>query len=162
MSFEDDELRLLLLTLTPDEILRSQVPSGIAQIARNVFEVERRELAVWACAPLIGKPEYWGTPAKWTSLRDKALTEWALKGLQANPGYGHLHELLGSDFAWTATEAMNACNRNGYTGTASTFALLAADDAGHFASAATLFYRPEKRDEAAATLLRDLCRFFYD
>lgn len=164
----DDEIRLLLLTLTPEDILKSYVPTLVTELARAVFTKDQREKAVWACAPLVGRSEYWGTPTKWASRRDTLLTEWALKGLWANPAYAHLHAVLGKNFAWTAAEAMKACTHAGYAGTGETFALLTRDPLMNtgsrpkFVSQALLFYREQRRDEAATTLLRDLCRLFYD
>ena len=164
----DPEIRLLLLTLTPDEILGAYVPLGVSGLAQRLFVEGRREDAVWACAPIVSTRGGWTIPAQWAKRRDTLLTEWALKGLQANFAYVHLHTTLGHDFAWTAQEAVNACNRAGYTGITKTFALLtnepltAIGNRPTFVSEALLFYKSEKRAEAATTLLRDLCRLFYD
>lgn len=164
----DPEIRLLLLTLTPYEILGQYVPSGVSEIARAAFDNDQLEDAVWACAPLIRDVARGPLPTQWPSLRDALLMKWALKGLRENPAYAHLHLTLGHDFAWPAQEVVNACNRVGYTGIAKTFALLthapltAMGNRPKFVSEALLFYKPEKRDEAATTLLRDLCRLFYD
>ena len=164
----DPEIRLLLLTLTPYEILGQYVPSGVSEIARAAFDNDQLENAVWACAPLVRDVARWPLPTQWASRRDTLLTEWALKGIRTNPAYSHLHVTVSQAFAWTAQEAVNACNRDGYTGIAKTFGLLTREpltvggNRPKFVSEALLFYKPEKRDEAATTLLRDLCRLFYD
>jgi len=164
----DPEIRLLLLTLTPYEILGHYVPSGVSEIARAAFDNDQLETTVWACAPLVQDFARWPLPTQWPSLRDALLMKWALKGLRENPAYAHLHLTLGNDFAWTALDADNACNRVGYTGTARTFGLLTREpltadgNRPKFVSEALLFYKSEKRIEAATTLLRDLCRLFYD
>jgi hypothetical protein len=165
----DAEIRLLLLTLTPDEVLNAYIPDSVAEIARAAFAEDQREKAVWACAGLLSPNAMRNTPEQYDRRRYMLMSSWALRGLLANPAYQHVHSALQYCVDTTPKEVVYVCNRDGYSGIARTFAALA-DSKSHitardyklFVSEALLFYRQEKRDEAATTLLRDLCRLFYD
>lgn len=165
----DPEIRFLLLTLTPNEVLNTCIPHSVAEIARAAFVEDHREKAVWACAGLLAPNGIRDTPEQYDRRRYMLMSSWALRGLLANPAYQHVHSALQYSVDTTPREVVYVCDRDGYTGIARTFAALG-DSKSHvttrdyklFVSEALWFYKPEKRVEAATTLLRDLCRLFYD
>lgn len=165
-----DELRLLRLTLTAEEILYRYVPGNLYYAAHGVFgdgdaldvALEIFDTKLWK--RYIG--DFCTTRNHYHQHRDALLTAWTIRALRANVLYEHLHAELAERDVWTAADAEALCSRRlgSRSQAGSVFVAITngvSDIRGTVATAHAL-YPPLTRVMAATQLLQDWSALYDD